>query len=759
MAEFQISARALAEYVYRSGSIQTGIGAAAAMAEGTKAHQFVQKGYKEGDQKEVPLRLLIRHEDIDFIIDGRCDGLLVEDGQLVIDEIKSTTLNLDAIEQDSYPVHWAQAICYAYCVAAEQGIGQIGVRLTYVQRATYEQKHFNHVFSINELHEFIQQLLIDFTPYAKLTISLQERRKETAQLLAFPFPAYRPGQKKLAASVYRTINEGGNLFVNAPTGIGKTISTLFPAIKALGEGKIGNLFYITARTTTRKAAEQALSVMAASGLQLTSVSLTAKEKTCFNEEQGCQPGNCVFAEGYYDRINGAVLDILENGTFLGKEQIEAFARKHCICPFEFSLDLAYLADVVICDYNYIYDPRVSLKRLFDEKKKRAALLVDEAHNLPDRAREMFSASLDKSLFLSVKRGYKPINNSLAKAASELNQYFIEAKKRTAGERESLLEELPEGLGDTVRKFISEAEIQLAAESAPDEILLEAYFNAQNFLRTEGVADERFAIYTQMKQGEFSLKLFCLDPSELLRKTGKGFRAKVFFSATLVPSDYFKEVLGGEVGDPFLSVPSPFDPCQTDVFIQPLSTRYRDRDRSYNRIAETIRMLLDERPGNYFCFFPSYQFMEKVAECLGTGHEVDCIIQKSNMAEEEREEFLSHFKACGNTGIIGLAVLGGIFSEGIDLPGDRLNGVIIVGPGVPQLSFERDLLKKHYSSTERNGYDYAYTFPGMVKVLQAGGRLIRSETDSGTILLIDDRFLQPKYLHLFPDEWKPFTVIH
>ncbi|WP_316571246.1 helicase C-terminal domain-containing protein [Neobacillus sp. YIM B06451] len=758
MAEFHISARALAEYVYRSGSIETGIGAASAMAEGTKAHQFVQKGYKEGDQKEVPLRISIQYGGIDYIIDGRCDGLLLEDGQPVIDEIKSTSLHLDLIEENSYPVHWAQAKCYAYIVAAEQGIGQIGVRITYVQRDTYEQKHYNRIFSINELQEFIQQLLIDFAPYARLTISLMERRTETAQKLAFPFPAYRPGQKALAGSVYRTINEGGNLFVNAPTGIGKTISTLFPAIKAMGEGNIGHIFYITARTTTRKAAEQALSLMASKGLHVTSVSLTAKEKTCFNEEQGCQPGNCAFAAGYYDRINGAVLDILENGTFVDRERIETYARKHRVCPFEFSLDLAYLADVVICDYNYIYDPRVSLKRLFDEKKKRAALLIDEAHNLPDRARDMFSASLEKSLFLSVKRGYKSANRGLAKAASNVNQFFIDARKRVSGERECLLEELPEGLVETVREFVGEAEKQLAAESAPEEMLLDAYFNAQNFLKAEMVADERFAIYITVNHGEVSIKLFCLDPSELLRKTGKGFRSKVFFSGTLVPPDYFREMLGGAEGDPFLSVSSPFDASQTDVFIHALSTRFRDRERSYNRIANTIMMLLDERPGNYFCFFPSYQFMEKVVEILEPGNEVKCIIQQSNMGEEERDEFLSHFRTMGNNSLVGFAVLGGIFSEGIDLPGDSLNGVVIVGPGIPQISFERDLLKKFYSSAGRNGYDYAYTFPGMVKVLQAGGRLIRSETDSGTILLIDDRFLQPKYLRLFPDEWKPFTII-
>lgn len=758
MAEFHVSARALAEYVYRSGSIEFGINAAAVMTEGTKAHQFVQKGYKEGDCKEVPLRISIRCEEIDFNIDGRCDGLLEEEGQLVIDEIKSTSMSLAAIEHESFPVHWAQAKCYAYIVAAEKELSEIAVRLTYVNRDTYEQKHFDQIFTTKNLEDFIQNMLMDFVPYAKLRLALKERLTESTERLTFPFASYRPGQKAVAGSVYRTIKEGGDLFVNAPTGIGKTISTLFPAIKALGEGMINHIYYITARTTTRKAAEQALRQLASIGLELSSVTLTAKEKICFNEEAGCQEGNCAFSAGYYDRINGAVLDILRDGTFLDREKIEKFALKHQVCPFEFSLDLAYLADVVICDYNYIYDPRVSLKRLFDEKKKRAALLVDEAHNLPDRARDMYSASLDKSLFLSVKRGHKSVTPGLSKSASAVNQFFINARKKADGLSECMLAELPEGLVDTVRSFIEEAEMHLAADSAPGEILLEAYFNALNFLRAEGMADERFAVYIQLKQGEVSIKLFCLDPSELLRKAGKGFKAKVFFSATLVPPEYFRETLGGEDTNPFLSVPSPFDASQTEVFIQPLSTRYRDRDRSYIHIAATIRLLLDERPGNYFCFFPSYHFREKVREFLEEGDGVEIITQQSNMGEEERDEFLGRFHASSNGSLVGLAVLGGIFSEGVDLPGDLLNGVIIVGVGLPQLSFERDLLKQYYSSAGHQGYDYAYTFPGMVKVLQAGGRLIRSDADSGTILLIDDRFLQPKYLRLFPDEWKPFTTI-
>ncbi|WP_059170589.1 ATP-dependent DNA helicase [Bacillus sp. FJAT-27445] len=758
MAEYHISARALAEYVYRSGNIESGVRTAAVMAEGTRAHQVVQGGYKEGDRKEVPMRISINFEGIDYSIDGRCDGLLSENGHFVIDEIKSTSSSLEWIEADSYPVHWAQAKCYAYTLATENKLDSVVVRLTYVQRDTYERKYFNKVFTTGELQDFLFGLLQVFTPFAKMRLAHQELRTESAKSLTFPFSRYRAGQKELAGFIYRRIKEGGTLFANAPTGIGKTISTLFPAVKALGEGQIEHIFYITARTTTRKAAEDALALMASYGLHLTSVTLTAKDKICFREEEGCKALDCKFAAGYYDRINEAVLDIGKNETLIDREAVEEYARKHSVCPFEFSLDLAYLADVVICDYNYIYDPRVSLKRLFDEKRKRTALLVDEAHNLPDRAREMYSATLQKSHFLFIKRAYKSTNPELSKAASTVNQLFIAVKKKAGVEKEFLLKELPEGLVEAVKNFVDNAEHHLLSIPAPEEELLEAYFSAQNFLRAEGVADERFTVFLQQGQGEVSVKLFCLDPSELIKKAGRGFRAKIFFSATLVPSDYFKEMLGADEEDPFISLRSPFDASQVDVFIQPLSTRYRDRDASYSRIANTIGMLVAERPGNYFCFFPSYLFMEKVYECFEASENVDTIIQTSQMAEEERDAFLSRFKAGRSGSLVGFAVLGGIFSEGVDLPGDMLNGVIIAGVGLPQLSFERDLLKQYFFSTDRQGYDYAYTYPGMVKVLQAGGRLIRSEEDSGTILLIDDRFLNQKYTSLFPDEWKSFTVI-
>ncbi|WP_254660763.1 ATP-dependent DNA helicase [Bacillus sp. FJAT-27225] len=721
-------------------------------------HQMIQKGYLEGDQKEVPLRVEIEAEGLEFILEGRCDGLLARNGHLVIDEIKSTSGSLDFIEANSYPVHWAQAKCYAFIVAIEKGLESLDVQLTYVQRETNETKVFTSSFTVSELKEFVFFALRIYTPFAKMKLSHYARKKESAKGLVFPYSSYREGQRYLAGTVYRCIQEGKSLIANAPTGIGKTISTLFPSIKAIGEGFIEHIFYITARTTTRKAAEEAFSFMSSQGLQLTSVTITAKDKICFQEAEGCPGEGCPFAEGYYDRINEAILDIYQHETNMNRTVIEHYARKHQLCPFEFSLDVAYHADAVICDYNYIYDPRVSLKRLFDEKKKRTALLVDEAHNLPDRAREMFSAIVVKSGFLAAKREYKTLNPALSKAAGRVNQYFIDRKKELAGKTSFLLEGVPEELLIAIEAFAEEAENELKKGETLSEEFLETFFSAQNFIRTAGFYNERFCTYFTDDRKETALKLFCLDPSELLKKAGKSFRSKVFFSATLVPGDYFKEMLGAEEDDDAVTIPSPFSSEQVDVFVSPISTRYKSREASFTPIAKMTRMLVNERPGNYFCFFPSYAYMKEVAERFEAGEDIDVLIQQPQMAEEERDVFLSNFKAGRGKSLVAFAVMGGIFSEGVDLPGDKLNGVVLTGVGLPQLSFKRDLIKQYFSSVGKNGYDYSYTFPGLVKVLQAGGRLIRSEQDTGTIVLIDDRFLQNKYQKLLPNEWRNYTLI-
>ncbi|ASN04277.1 ATP-dependent DNA helicase [Virgibacillus necropolis] len=754
----KISVRHLVEYVFRSGSIESGgFRTSTPLTDGTKAHQKIQKTYTSSDQKEVYLKTVIPYETITMHVDGRADGLLFqEDGLVIVDEIKSTSRALVTITEETYPVHWAQAVFYAYIYAKDRELAQMTIQLTYVHVRTEEQKQFQRIMTLPELESFIMEVVSQYAAYAKAKTQHIVDRNSSSKELVFPFEVYREGQHKLAGSVYKTILDKKVLFAKASTGIGKTISTIFPAIKSIGEGNLQRIFYLTAKTITRTAAEDAFRLLIANGLDMKVVTITAKDKICFQEETICTAEHCPFADGYYDRINGAILDIFENESLMSRAVIEAYARKHRVCPFEFSLDLAYTADAVICDYNYIFDPRVSLKRLIEDQKKQSVLLVDEAHNLVERAREMYSAVLLKSSFLQVQKAYKDINAAVAKAAKAVNVCLAEKRKQ-----ENIAEkQLDEDLAVLVEKFTEVAEEELVQNVESNQLLLDTYFAASAFAKICRLYDKRFVSYVEVNKSEVMIKLFCLDPSYLLQQMGKGFRSKVFFSATLAPADYYKNLLGGTEDDYVLSIPSPFVHENAEVLVQPLSTRYRDRERTLLPMVQFIRDVLNKQKGNFMIFFPSYDYMNKAFEAFKTeAPDVKTIVQETGMSEELRENFLTAFEPSGDERLVGFAVLGGVFSEGVDLKGDRLCGVMVVGVGLPQIGFERDIIKDYFTNEGYSGFDYAYVYPGMNKVLQAGGRLIRSEADHGTIVLIDDRFLQPKYQKLFPEEWRHYKVVN
>ncbi len=757
LKQVRVSVRPLVEYVFRSGDIESGFRTAVALHEGTRIHQQVQKMYKEGDLKEVSLKTEILYEDTIYVIEGRCDGLIHLENGWMVDEIKSTSSDISHMK-DGYGVHWAQAQLYAYMVAKEQGLGQIKIQLTYIQVVTCEEKQFGKVLTFAELESFILEILSRYHPYASLRIVNARRRDESIQSLPFPFDTYREGQRKLAGSVYQTVKEGQKLFAKAPTGIGKTLSTLFPSVKAIGEGLLQQIFYLTARTTTRTAAERAFELMQSKGLCTQTVTLTAKDKICFQEKVSCRKEDCSFADGYYDRLNGAIMDMLSNETLMNRIVIEKYARKHQLCPFEFSLDAAYAADAIICDYNYIFDPRVSLKRLFEERKKKTVLLVDEAHNLVDRGREMFSSDIGKTEFLELQRGYKGKNDRIHETSRAVNQYFIRLKKECGEGKRKLWNEPPEELIDLLDLFVQEAEQELQGvgngEVDSRQVLLDTYFASQNMIRVSKLYDERYVTYAEVIRNGVTIKMFCMDPSTLLAKAGKGFRSTIFFSATLSPLHYYRDMLGAGEDDYSVTVPSPFHPEQLEVRIEPLSTRYRDREKTKEELVRLLSQMVREKKGNYLIFFPSYQYLYDIYDpFMSDNADLTTIVQGTGMTEEEREAFLASFRSDNSETFIGFAVLGGIFSEGIDLQGDRLNGVAIVGVGLPQIGMERDLIKDYFNGIGKNGYNYAYVFPGMNKVQQAGGRLIRSEQDTGILMLVDDRFMQRQYQDLLPEEWK------
>ncbi|OMD38644.1 helicase C-terminal domain-containing protein [Paenibacillus odorifer] len=762
-----LSVRTLVEYVFRSGSIESGFHGTASMVEGTRIHQKIQKQYKEGDRKEVYLRTEIPYGSLLYIVDGRCDGLLIsEDGSLTVEEIKSTSGLLDMLDE-GHEVHWAQALMYAYMVSLEQEHSSIQVKLTYVHRATDEQKSLYRTLSLEELTSYANDTVARYAPYADMMVRHDTKKEQSLRELSFPFPSYRKGQRHFAGAVYKSIVEKVSLFAQAPTGIGKTMSTLFPVLKAMGEGQAKGLFYLTAKTVTRFAAQEAISLLLKQGLQLHVITLTAKEKACFREEGICGKDSCPYSDGYYDRINDAVMDLLEHETLMSKDTIAMYAHKHKVCPFEFSLDAAYACDAVICDYNYIYDPRISLKRLTEERKRETVLLVDEAHNLVDRGREMFSASLLKAPFLELQRQYKGVNGNLSAAAKSVNAFFISLRKICNDEGQGQWAAFPEELPALLETFSLEAEqelihpstsiVPLNGEAEGENVLLDTYFSVQGMLRTFKTYDERYITYAEVRRGDVYLKLFNLDPSHLLRQMSKSFRSQILFSATLSPLSYYRDMIGAVEEDYSLTVSSPFQKEQWEVTVLPVSTRYHDREASLLPLTRALNQMVSKK-GNYLVFFPSYLYLQNVYQAFTENYpEIRTLIQDTGMSEQARESFLASFRPDNDETLLGFAVLGGIFSEGVDLPGDRLNGVMVVGVGLPQLGLERNLLRQYFNAKGKNGFDYAYVYPGMCKVLQAGGRLIRSETDTGIIVLADDRFLQSPYMHLLPEEWRDYLI--
>ncbi|RIW33300.1 ATP-dependent DNA helicase [Bacillus salacetis] len=759
LKEIKVSVRNLVEYVYKTGSIDQRFQTSSSMTEGTRLHKKIQKTYKEGDLAEEYLSRELPYEELVFTVEGRCDGLIFEGDSIIIDEIKSTRSSLADLHEEAYPVHWAQGKVYAFIYAKDHGLEKISVRLTYISVDTEETLHYLKTFTISQLEDFALTTIKEYYPFAKLIAEHKEKRNQTAEEIGFPFREYRKGQRNLAGAVYKTITEKKTLFANAPTGTGKTISTIFPSVKAMGKGSIDKLYYLTAKTITRTTAEEAFELLESRGLAIKTLTITAKDKACLQDEPVCQSDVCEFANGYYDRINGAILDILGNETRLTRPVIEKYSRKHRVCPFEFSIDLSYIADAVICDYNYIYDPRVSLKRLTDSQKKRTVLLTDEAHNLVDRGRSMFSAELKKTDFLELSRSFKDQNKEVSSSAKEINRFFIDLRKRCEENRTAVYKEQFPELIDYLQRFLAAAETELIGQSG-ESVLLDTYFAANNFVKAASLYNEKYVTYVDGGKKEVTVRLYCLDPSDLLSQTSRGFSSAVFFSATLLPFHYYFELLGGVPGDYRFKIPSPFPHENWDVRIKPLSTRYKDREKTIVPLVRLPQELLKQNPGNYLYFFPSYRYMNEVYEAFmdELPPHTDVLVQASAMTEEDREGFLKAFQHNRDKSLIGFAVLGGIFSEGVDLKGDRLNGVIVVGVGLPQLGADRDIIKNHFNAAGKSGYDYSYVFPGMNKVLQAGGRLIRTEEDTGVIVLVDDRYLTPKYRAMLPEEWQDFTVI-
>lgn len=772
MKTVRISVRSLVEFILREGDIDNRSAGGPdkdVMLMGGRLHRKIQRSMGPEYHAEVSMKMLIPCGEFQIQIEGRADGIIIKehkdkkgsgknpDGEpdVAVDEIKGVLKELTHIERP-VNVHLAQAKCYAYIYAEQHGLDRIGVQMTYCNLDTEDIRRFTEVYTRQDLKEWFEDLVRQYEKWARFQIEWKKERDSSIRGLGFPF-AYRAGQRDVAAAVYRTILRKKKLFIQAPTGVGKTISTVFPAVKAIGEGLAEKIFYLTAKTITRTVAEQAFRTLQDQGLRMKVITLTAKEKICFCEEAVCNPDACPYAKGHYDRVNDAVFDMIASGNEINRSAVEEQARKYKVCPFELSLDISTWTDAVICDYNYVFDPTAHLKRFFSEGSSGDYIfLIDEAHNLVERGREMYSASLYKEDLLEVKRAVRIDSPVLASKLESVNKLFLALKREC--EDYTILDSVSH-IALKLMNLLSEMEnfLERLSDDGKREQVMDLYFQIRSFVNIHDIMDENYVVYCELeKTGRFVIKLFCVNPAVNLQSYLEYGVSTVFFSATLLPIHYYKKLLSVEMDDYAIYAETSFAKenrlllMGTDV-----STRYTMRSANmYERIARYIVSAAEGKRGNYMAFFPSYKVMREVYDCFREQtEEIESVIQSQNMSESEREEFLSLFEAEREKSLVGFCVMGGIFSEGIDLTEDRLIGAVIVGTGLPQVCNDREIVRKYFEQHGMPGFDYAYLFPGMNKVLQSAGRVIRTEKDRGMILLLDDRFQQRQYRETFPREWQ------
>lgn len=792
---FAVSVRNLVEFVLLSGSLERGTGFSGASGmevalEGTLGHQKLQATRPDNYEAEVYLSQTVKTEEGKLKVRGRVDGILHQsDGSFLVEEIKTYSGNR---ELGSNIFHWGQGKVYAHMYAIKRAkqdpeatlSDDIVVQLAYLHRKTGEVTTFQNAYSRKELAEHFSYLCEEYMEWAVRQLRWLEERNASLDALTFPYPAYRPGQRALAVAAYQTIVNEGQLFAEAPTGIGKTMSMIFPAAKAMAQGELEKIFYLTARGTGRSVAQKAYRDLHKHGMKCRVLTLTARDKACLSDEAPCDTSTCPYAIGYYDRIKDALRTAL-SVQMLDRDALREIAEHHQVCPFELSLDAADWCDVIICDLNYVFDPNVYLRRFFSDPNGPYTFLVDEAHNLVDRARTMYSACLSKRSVLDMRKVFQQTLPALSKILFRINKGFVSWDKkrqdapertpelpkeeaylrRSANEEGLVCQEPPSDLIEHMKEFLLEAESSIPdLEESPERSeLLELYFQIRRFVLTADEFDERYMTLLTTSAKDTTLKLFCIDPSERIRQARQRGRSTLYFSATLEPIHYFRQLLGEEENDRMIQLPTPFPPEHLTLHIEDrVATTYRQRQYSYPRIAANIMAMLRQHEGNMMVFFPSYRYMQEVlthfvpmlTDALEEWTTGQLLVQTPRMSEQEREAFLAAFTPDTTQTTIGFAVMGGVFSEGVDLVGDRLCNVVIVGVGLPQVCVERDLIRDYFEDMNGSGFAYAYSFPGMNKVLQAVGRLIRTETDKGAALLIDQRFHLPLYRRLFPPWWQP-----
>lgn len=760
----RISVRNLVEFILRSGDLDTRKGAFAdreAMAKGSRIHRKIQRQMGASYQSEVSMSHTTEFDEFVILVEGRADGVLQTEEGVVIDEIKGVHRDLRFLEEP-LEVHLAQAKCYAFFWSQDKDLEKIQVQMTYCHLDTEEIRRFERTYTSEELEKWYEWLIAQYYQWALWEYQWKKTRNASMEGLEFPFP-YREGQRDVVSGVYRTILRKMQLFIQAPTGVGKTMSTIFPAVRSMGEGLTEKIFYLTAKTITRTVAWEAFQILKNQGLSCKVLIITAKEKMCVCEEVECNPVYCPRAKGHFDRVNDAVFHLLTERDSYDRDTLMEYSEKYQVCPYEMCLDVATWVDAVICDYNYVFDPDVYLRRFFSEGNKgNYVFLIDEAHNLVERGREMYSAVLYKEDFLKMKKLVKPYRKKLERSLERCNRQLLELKRKC--ETYQVVESLG-GLAVSLMNVMGEMESYLEEleDGGLRKEILDFYFQVRSFLYIYDLLDENYVMYTQHDEdGRFRVKLYCVNPAKNLQNCLDKGVSTIFFSATLLPVGYYKKLLSGRTEDYAVYAKTPFLPEQKKVILaRDVSSRYTRRGpEEYGRIAEYIHQVAETRQGNYMIFFPSYKMMEDIYAIYEEKYgclKRKILLQNPSMQEKDREEFLKEFEEETEGSLLGFCVMGGIFAEGIDLTGEKLVGAVIVGTGLPQISYEREILKTYYDKKQENGFDYAYRFPGMNKVLQSAGRVIRTQEDRGVILLLDERFCTAEYRCLFPREWEDYEI--
>ena len=765
MAINKIGIRQLVEFVLKSGDLNASINSQNTAAQGARIHRKIQNHQGPDYQKEYFVKKLVQIDHEKYSIEGRADGVIISN-QLLIEEIKTSDPDYEDLTDNIKTLYWSQAKVYGAILTKELDFEEVTIQLTYYKRPTGEIKKFKKQFKRQELQEFFDKLIKEYEKWVKLRRDWRKKRNKTAKALNFPFKTYRHGQRDLAVAVYKTILTRQRLFVEAPTGTGKTMSTLFPTIKALGEKKIDRIFYLSAKQSTQHVANQALKLMHEQGLQLKSIVLTAKDKITFPEEVDLKPEDNPYMVGYYDRVKDGMLDILTNENMLTKDVIQTYAKKHMLDPFEFSLDTSLFCDVIICDYNYLFDPLVYLQRFFSIEDDNNFFLIDEVHNLVSRSRAMYSATLNQDLVLKTRDLFadnpdltesKSIKRQLSRIINELD--LID--ESLDGKDQDVSYQPLDSLEKAMLKFNDATRDWLPKQNDDDIVasVLELFFAINKYLKISEFFDESYRVLIKKEDNQLQLQEQILDPSPYLNESLKKGRGAILFSATLSPVEYYKDTLGSKKALS-MQLDSPFNRQKQNLLIANyIDTKYQVRQQNLPQIVASVAELTSGKKGKYLIFCPSYQFLNQISAAFSELFpEYKVLNQTTAMTIDDRQSFLNNFKEHQTKTLVGFAVLGGIFSEGIDLPNDQLIGVGIVGVGLPGLSFERNLLRDYFDNKNGRGFEYAYQLPGMNHVLQAAGRLIRTNQDCGNVVLLDKRFTSRRYQRLFPKHWQHYQIV-